>query len=93
MEDIPTNRSFLMNVTIIKDAQVCERLGGGNFSDVFRGIWQVNIQLGKEHIKSNYAGSFKIAKSCLIYVSLAVTEYLVALNLFFSSLNHPNVVR
>ena len=32
-----------VKITTIKDIKVGKRLGGGNFSDVYKGEWQVNF--------------------------------------------------
>ena len=37
IEMVPTN-----TMTVISDIKVQKRLGGGNFSDVYKGEWQVN---------------------------------------------------
>ena len=41
MVSVDKRESTTLKMTVISDIKVGKRLGGGNFSDVYRGKWQV----------------------------------------------------
>jgi hypothetical protein len=38
---VPARTNSVFEVKKVKDVEVLERLGGGQFSDVYRGVWMV----------------------------------------------------
>ena len=44
-EELTRRGNSLLVYKDVKDVEIKERLGGGEFSDVFKGLWQVEISL------------------------------------------------
>jgi len=70
-------KSFVMETTRVDDIIIGERIGGGNFGDVYRGKWQSTVEVALKKLKKQDQ----------------VEEFVAETNMLRNLKAHPNIVR
>ena len=76
--------------SIVSDIVIKERIGGGNFGDVYRGLWNVNKNTIFLNVLYKIKGNTPVALKKLKDLQ-AMDEFNREASIL-SSLNHPNIV-
>jgi serine/threonine protein kinase len=76
----------------VKDIRIVRRLGGGNFGEVYEGVWHGSTPVALKQVQSQQIDDFLREASMLMYVC-PFTQHINLIDFLFSNLHHPNVVQ